>query len=91
MTDKELFDRAFDIVDRYRSLPPNSIDNPMNSTKSKMYRYDIEVPEDIHWTLVGLAAANKMDHETYVEEVLVEYGGIAIARAATELGEQTED
>jgi len=90
MTDKELFDRAMDIVDRHRTLPFNSIDNHMDVTEPKMFRYEIQLPEDVHWTLVGLGAANKMDYETYAEEVLLEYGSLAIARASEQLGEQTE-
>lgn len=34
------------------------------------YRYDIEVDEDTHWTLVKLAAELRMHQEDYAEQLL---------------------
>ena len=90
MTEEELFDRAMDIAHRFKTFPYNITDNSMDTTEPKMYRYEIQLPEDVHWTLVGLGAANKMDYETYAEEVLLEYGSLAIARASEQLGKQAE-
>lgn len=36
----------------------------------KTFRYDLEIPEDIHWHLVRLAADLKMHQEDYVEWLL---------------------
>jgi hypothetical protein len=37
------------------------------------YKYDLEIPEDIHWKLVMLGAKLKMHEETYVEQLLKEH------------------
>jgi hypothetical protein len=35
-----------------------------------LYRYDLEIDEDTHWSLVKLGAEHQMHHEQYAEEVL---------------------
>jgi hypothetical protein len=34
-------------------------------------RYDLELPEDVHWELVKLAADLRMHHEDYAQNVLI--------------------
>jgi hypothetical protein len=48
---------------------------PMNNTqtKTKMIRYDLEVPEEFHWKLVALGAKQKLHYEDYAERVLQEF------------------
>jgi hypothetical protein len=65
---RELFDRAMDIVDRYSTLPSNPIDNP--KPMSEIHHYHLDIDDDTHWGLVKLGAEIKMDYEVYAEEVL---------------------
>jgi hypothetical protein len=44
---------------------------PRNDTIPGDKRYDIEIPDDIHWELVKLAADLKMHHEDYAINVLI--------------------
>jgi hypothetical protein len=34
-------------------------------------RYELELPEDIHWELVKLAADLRMHHEDYAQNILI--------------------
>lgn len=34
-------------------------------------RYDLDLPEDVHWELVKLAADLKMFHEDYAQNILI--------------------
>jgi|DEB19_MinimDraft_3_1074340.scaffolds.fasta_scaffold00672_17 hypoxanthine phosphoribosyltransferase len=48
---------------------------PMSTaqSKTKLIRYDLEVPEEFHWKLVALGANQKLHHEEYAERVLQEF------------------
>jgi len=34
-------------------------------------RYELEIPEEVHWQLVKLGAEIKMHHEDYAEQILL--------------------
>jgi hypothetical protein len=80
--DRELFDRAMDIVDRYSTLPSNPIDNP--KPMPEIHHYHLDIDDDTHWGLVKLGAEIKIDYEVYAEEVLK-------AHVEHELGKQIKD
>lgn len=58
-----------DILEYARQLATQPTVNFM----SNYQRYDLEVPEDIHWELVKLAADLKMHHEDYAQNILIDH------------------
>lgn len=52
----------------------------MNQMHDGRFRYEIYLDEDSHWTLVSLAAGNRMHQEEYVEQILTEYANLALHR-----------
>jgi hypothetical protein len=46
---------------------------PTTQSKTKIIRYDLEIPEEFHWKLVALGAKMKLDYESYAEHVLKEF------------------
>lgn len=64
---------------------------PLNQMYDGRFRYEICVDEDTHWTLVSLGASNRMQHEDYAEQILMEYAQIALRRAEEELEESEND
>ena len=35
--------------------------------------YDLQIPDDIHWKLVALAAMRQLDHETFAEQIIKDF------------------
>lgn len=64
---------------------------PLNQMHDGRFRYEIYLEEDIHWTLVSLAAGNRMHQEDYAEQILTEYATIAMNRANESLEETNDD
>lgn len=58
-----------DILEYARQLATQPTVNFMGNYQ----RYDLEVPEDVHWELVKLAADLKMHHEDYVQNILIDH------------------
>jgi hypothetical protein len=54
-----------DILEYARQL---AMQSPMKLREH--HKYDLEIPDDLHWELVKLGAELKMDYEVYAEEVL---------------------
>lgn len=42
----------------------------IKTMSNKRHRYDLEIDDDTHWTLVKIGAEHKMHYEQYAEEVL---------------------
>lgn len=42
----------------------------LKTMDNKLHRYDLEVDDNTHWTLVRIGAEHKMHYEQYAEEVL---------------------
>lgn len=59
MTD-DILEYAFQLATQptFKNMPPR-------------LSYDLEIPEDIHWELVKLAADLKMYHEQYAQNILI--------------------
>jgi hypothetical protein len=64
-----------DILDYARQL---AMQSPMKLREH--HKYDLEIPNDLHWELVRLGAELKMDYEVYAEEVLRIHAEDAISR-----------
>ena len=64
-----------DILEYARQLVANQ---PMK--KPEYHRYDLEIPNDLHWELVKLGAELKMDYEVYAEEVLKMHAEYSISK-----------
>jgi len=64
-----------DILDYARQLVANQ---PMKLRDH--HKYDLEIPDDLHWELVKLGAELKMDYEVYAEEVLKMHAEDAISK-----------
>jgi len=63
-----------DILEYARQLVANQ---PMKLRDH--HKYDLEIPDDLHWELVRLGAELKMDYEVYAEEVLKMHAEDAIS------------
>ena len=64
-----------DIIDYARQL---AMQSPMKLREH--HKYDLEIPDDLHWELVKLGAEFKMDYEVYAEEVLKMHAEDAISK-----------
>ena len=67
-----------DILEYARQL---AMQSPMKLREH--HKYDLEIPDDLHWELVKLGAELKMDYEVYAEEVLKMHAEEAISRRIT--------
>ena len=47
---------------------------PSTSTQDEqLFMYDLQIPDDIHWKRVALAAMRQMDHETFAEQIIKDF------------------
>jgi hypothetical protein len=42
-------------------------------TQPKEHKYELYIPNDLHWVLVKIAAEHQMQHEDYVESMVKEH------------------
>lgn len=73
MTD-EIFD---DILEYARTLAnsksPKKTMSFISPQDEQLFMYDLQIPDDIHWKLVALAAMRQMDHETFAEQIIKDF------------------
>jgi hypothetical protein len=64
MTDStiSLIDELMEKIDLNNMYPP-----------TKTYTYELVIPEEVHWKLVALGAADKQHHEDYAEQFLINH------------------
>ena len=78
---KELVDKALELLDK-----------PVEAkATTEFHAYHLEIPDDIHWILVALAAGSRQHHEDYAERMLIEYGVLCYERMAAIDSNKTEE
>lgn len=73
MTD-EIFDDILEYARTLANSEPNKKSMPSTSTQDEqLFMYDLQIPDDIHWKLVALAAMRQLDHETFAEQIIKDF------------------